>query len=224
MRLLLIEDYAPLASSLAQGLKEAGYGVDVATDGERGLSLAEEIAYDAIVLDLMLPKVDGYVVLDRLRQARNPAGVIILTARQDLGDRVKGLDLGADDYVVKPFAFDELLARIRSVLRRRQGRFDSIITVDDLTIDTVARIVKRGSRVISLSAREYALLEYLAARRGETVTRSEIVEHVYDFASAPSSNVVDVYVGYLRRKIDQDQEAKLIHTRRGFGYSLGDPR
>ena len=223
MRLLLIEDYAPLAHSLAQGLKEAGYSVDVATDGERGLAFAEAVEYDTIVLDLMLPKVDGYAVLDRLRQARNPAGVIILTARQELGDRVKGLDLGADDYVVKPFAFDELLARIRSVVRRRQGRLDSVITVADLTIDTAARIVKRGSRVISLSAREYALLEYLAARRGETVTRAEILAHVYDFASAPSSNVVDVYVGYLRRKIDQEPEPKLIHTRRGLGYSLGDP-
>jgi DNA-binding response OmpR family regulator len=223
MRLLLIEDYAPLAHSLAEGLKEAGYGVDVAMDGERGLSFAEATAYDVIVLDLMLPKVSGYVVLERLRHARNPAGVIILTARRDLGDRIKGLDLGADDYVVKPFAFDELVARIRSVIRRKQGRCDSVVTVADLTIDTAARIVKRGSRFISLSAREYALLEYLAVRRGEIVTRSEILEHLYDFASAPSSNVVDVYVGYLRRKIDQDPEEKLIHTRRGLGYSLGDP-
>lgn len=222
MRLLLIEDYPPLVRSLAQGLREAGYGVDIATDGESGLSLAESTAYDVIVLDLMLPRMNGYVVLERLRSARNPAGVIILTARQDLTDRIKGLDLGADDYIVKPFAFDELLARIRSVIRRRQGQPEPVIRIADLSVDTSARTVRRGPRLIPLSAREYALLEYLAIRRGQTVTRSEILEHVYDFASAPASNVVDVYIGYLRRKIDQGSPVKLIHTRRGLGYVLGD--
>jgi DNA-binding response OmpR family regulator len=223
MRLLLIEDYVPLARSLAQGLGEAGYGVDTAADGESGLALAEATPYDAIVLDLMLPRLDGYAVLERLRGAQNAAGVLILTARQELADRLKGLDLGADDYLVKPFAFSELLARLRAVIRRRQGQPHTVIAVADLSIDTTARIVKRGSHVITLSTREYALLEYLAARRGQTVTRPEIVEHVYDFLSLPSSNVVDVYIGYLRRKIDQGFEVKLIHTRRGLGYSLGDP-
>lgn len=221
MRLLLIEDYEPLARSLTQGLKEAGYGVDVAADGETGLALAEKAAYDIVLLDLMLPRVDGFTVLERLRAARSTVGVIILTAREELPDRIKGLDLGADDYVTKPFAFDELLARIRSVLRRRQGLSHNIIEIADLKIDTTARRVERAGHIIALSAREYALVEYLASRYGETVTRAEIVDHVYDFASSPSSNVVDVYIGYLRRKIDREGEVKLIHTHRGLGYSIG---
>ncbi len=223
MRLLLIEDYLPLARSVTQGLKEAGYAVDSAGDGETALALAEETAYDLIVLDLMLPRLDGYAVLERLRAAANPAGVIVLTARQDLSDRIKGLDLGADDYITKPFAFDELLARIRSVIRRRQGLPHNVIEIADLKVDTTARKVVRGGRIVALSAREYALLEYLASRQGEIVTRSEIVSHVYDFSSEPSSNVVDVYIGYLRRKIDRAGLPKLIHTRRGIGYYLGEP-
>jgi len=222
MRLLLIEDYPPLARSLAQGLKEAGYGVDTAADGETGLSLTEQAAYDLIVLDLMLPRVDGYAVLERLRAARNPAGVIVLTARQELPDRIKGLDLGADDYVTKPFAFDELLARIRSVIRRRRGLQHHVIEIADLKIDTTARKVERGGHLVALSAREYALLEVLASRHGETVTRAEIVDQVYDFSSAPSSNVVDVYIGYLRRKLDGEGQVKLIHTQRGIGYWIGE--
>jgi DNA-binding response OmpR family regulator len=222
MRLLLIEDYLPLARSLTQGLKEAGYGVDTATDGETGLAVAQKTPYDIIVMDLMLPRVDGYVVLERLRAARNPAGVIVLTARQELPDRIKGLDLGADDYITKPFSFDELLARIRSVIRRRQGLPHAVIEIADLKIDSNARKVERGGRIVALSAREYALLEYLASRHGEIVTRAEIVDHVYDFSSAPSSNVVDVYIGYLRRKIEREGETKLIHTRRGIGYYIGE--
>lgn len=222
MRLLLVEDYPPLVRSIRQGLHEAGYGVDVATDGEAGLSLASTVAYDVIILDLLLPKLDGYAVLERLRSAHSSAGVIILTARDAVPDRVRGLDLGADDYLLKPFAFEELLARIRALIRRQHGRSQRVLSVGDLDIDTSSRTVKRGSRPIALSAREYALLEYLAARRGQTVTRSEIWDHVYDFASEPSSNVIDVYIGYLRRKIDQDSCVKLIRTRRGLGYVLGD--
>ncbi len=223
MRLLLIEDYQPLLRALERGLREAGYGVDTAPDGERGLALAESTPYDVIVLDLMLPGVDGYALLERLRSARNPAGVIILTARQGVADRVKGLDLGADDYLTKPFSFDELLARVRAVMRRRQGQPHTVLSVADLEVDTTARSVRRGARAIPLSSREYSLLEYLARREGQTVTRAEIVEHVYDFQSVPTSNVVDVYIGYLRRKIDQEQAVKLIHTRRGLGYRLGLP-
>lgn len=222
MRLLLIEDYPPLSRALERGLREAGYAVDVAADGERGVELAEAVAYDLVILDLMLPGLDGYAVLERLRGARDPTGVIILTARQGVSDRIKGLDLGADDYVMKPFAFDELLARVRSVIRRRAGQSGASITVGDLEIDPAARTVRRGVSVIPLSTREYALLEFLALRRGQTVTRAEIVEHVYDFGSAPSSNVVDVYIGYLRRKIDEGRDVKLIHTRRGLGYCLAD--
>ena len=220
MRLLVIEDYHPLARSMAQGLREVGYVVDVAEDGEAGLSLAKTVSYDAIVLDLMLPKLDGFAVLERLRQDQHPAGIVVLTARAEVSDRVKGLDLGADDYLVKPFAFEELLARIRTVIRRQYGRPTRSIAVGDLEIDTVARVVTRGRRPITLSAREYALLEYMAARRGQVVSRAEVWEHVYDFGSEPSSNVVDVYIGYLRKKIDQGHPRKLIHTRRGFGYVL----
>ncbi len=223
MRLLLIEDYQPLLRALERGLREAGYGVDTAPDGERGLALAESTPYDVIVLDLMLPGVDGYALLERLRASRNAAGVIILTARQGVTDRVKGLDLGADDYLTKPFSFDELLARVRAVIRRRQGQPHTVLSVADLEVDTTARTVRRGARVIPLSSREYSLLEYLARREGQTVTRAEIVEHVYDFQSVPTSNVVDVYIGYLRRKIDQEPAVKLIHTRRGLGYRLGLP-
>jgi DNA-binding response OmpR family regulator len=223
MRVLVVEDYEPLARSVAQGLREAGYAVDLSGDGEEGLWYAESNAYDAIVLDVMLPKLDGLEVLRRLRDKKNPAGVLILTARDRVADRVTGLDAGADDYLVKPFEFAELLARVRAVIRRRYQVQEPVIRIADLEVDTGARVVKRGGASVPLSAREYALLEYLALRQGQIVTRAEIWEHVYDFASDPSSNVVDVYIGYLRKKIDQDHEPKLIQTRRGQGYLLGAP-
>jgi DNA-binding response OmpR family regulator len=221
MRVLVIEDYLPLSRSLCQGLEEAGYAVDAARDGVQGLELAEGAPYDAIVLDLMLPGRDGLSILERLRQARNPVGVVVLTARDGLRDRVRGLDLGADDYLVKPFAFEELLARVRAVIRRRYRESGRTLTIGDLEVDTVARAVRRGGEVVPLSAREFALLEYLAARQGQVVTRAEIWDHVYDFASEPSSNVIDVYIGYLRRKIDRGRQPALIQTRRGQGYLLG---
>jgi DNA-binding response OmpR family regulator len=223
MRVLLVEDYDPLARSVAQGLREAGYAVDRSADGEEGLWYAESNAYDAIVLDLMLPRMDGLTVLRTLREKKNPAAVLLLTARDRLADRVSGLDAGADDYLVKPFEFAELLARLRALIRRRYRQGEAVIRIADLEVDTGARVVKRAGASIQLSAREYALLEYLALRRDQVVTRAEIWEHVYDFASDPSSNVVDVYIGYLRRKIDHDREPKLIQTRRGQGYLLGAP-
>lgn len=223
MRILIVEDETKTGDYLKQGLTEAGFTVDLSRDGVNGLHLALTEAYDLAVLDVMLPGTDGWQILQGIRRAGKEMPVLFLTARDAVDDRVKGLELGADDYLVKPFAFDELLARIRSVIRRRQGLAHAVISVADLSVDTTARTVTRGSQAIPLSAREYALLEYLAGRRGETVTRAEIVEHVYDFGSAPSSNVVDVYIGYLRRKIDQGFDAKLIHTRRGMGYSLGEP-
>lgn len=222
MRILLIEDYLPLVRSVGQGLREAGYVVDTATDGEAGLDSAESTGYDVVILDLMLPKLDGLTVLKRLRGQRNTTPVLVLTARDGVDDRINGLDLGADDYLVKPFAFAELLARVRAIIRRRYQSSASTIRVCDLEIDTTARAVRRGGASIVLSAREYALLEYLASRRGQVVSRSEIWDHVYDFASEPSSNVVDVYIGYLRKKIEQEQGPKLIHTRRGQGYVLGE--
>jgi two-component system OmpR family response regulator len=220
VRLLVIEDYPPLRRSLLQGLQEAGFAVDTAADGEEGLALACGAPYDAIVLDLMLPKLDGLEILETLRRQSSPAGVLILTARDAVADRVRGLNLGADDYLVKPFAFDELLARLHAVIRRRYRSAHGTIRIGDLEIDTLARTVKRSGAVVALSAREYALLEYLAARRGQVVTREEIWDHVYDFASEPASNVVDVYVGYLRRKLERPGQPGLIQTRRGQGYVL----
>ncbi len=221
MRLLLVEDYAPLANSLRHGLSEEGYAVDLAVDGEEALGLCAVAEYDAVVLDLMLPKVDGLAVLAELRCSRNKVPVLVLTAKDALEDRVRGLDLGADDYLVKPFAFIELLARLRSLIRRSYGSVTTTIRVADLELDPASRSVSRAGKPIALSAREYALLEYLSTRRGHVVSRSEIVEHVYDFRSEPSSNVVDVYIGYLRKKVDHGHPTKLIHTRRGLGYLLG---
>jgi DNA-binding response OmpR family regulator len=222
MRILVVEDYAPLASSIVAAVREAGWAADHAADGEEALSFAEASKYDAIVLDLMLPKLGGMEVLARLRSKGNDSAVLILTARDDVGDRVQGLDTGADDYLVKPFALAELLARLRALVRRRYQGATPSLKIGDLVIDTAGRTVQRAGKSITLSAREYAVLEYLASRRGQVVTRAEIWDHVYDFASEPSSNVVDVYIGYLRRKIDQGHDRRLIHTRRGQGYLLGE--
>jgi DNA-binding response OmpR family regulator len=226
MRVLLVEDYEPLARSLTQGLREAGYAVDVTGNGEEGLGLAQTNPYDALILDVMIPKIDGLTILRRLREADSRAAVVIITARDRVSDRVAGLDLGADDYLVKPFAFHELLARLRAVIRRRYQSSANVLAVGDLVIDLGARSVRRGGRAIMLSAREFALLEYLALRRGQIVTRTEVWEHVYDFAAEPSSNVVDVYVGYLRRKLGEGEaeSTRLIHTHRGLGYSLDAER
>lgn len=222
MRVLIVEDYLPLVGAISNGLREAGYAVDTAFDGEEGLTCAQATAYDVIILDIMLPKLDGLALLERLRRERHPAAVLLLTARDGVADRVRGLDLGADDYLVKPFAFEELLARVRAMVRRRYRQSERTVRIADLEIDTVARTVRRAGRRIALSAREYALLEYLCARQGQVVTRTEIWDHVYDFASEPASNVIDVYIGYLRRKIDSEHPTKLIHTRRGQGYTLGE--
>ncbi len=220
MRILLIEDYPPLRRSLTQGLEEAGFAVDSSADGEEGLWYAKNNAYDAVILDLMLPKLDGLTVLTRLRAAGSTCQVIILTARDTVEDLVRGLDLGADDYLVKPFALAELLARLRALVRRAYGAKDSVIRVGDLEIDTAARTANRAGAAITLTAREYALLEILARRSGELVTRSDLWEHCYDFLSESTSNVIDVYIGYLRKKIERPGLARLIHTRRGQGYML----
>lgn len=222
MRVLVVEDYAPLRKSLARGLREAGFAVDASGDGEEGLWYAESNEYDAIVLDLMLPKLDGLTIIRRLRKAQSPTSILILTARDAVEDRVRGLDLGADDYLVKPFAFEELLARVRALIRREYGARAPVIRVADLEMDTAARVVRRAGRQIELTGREYALLELLALRAGEVVTRTDIWEHVYDFDSSAQSNVVDVYIGYLRRKLEASGLPRLIHTRRGQGYMLGD--
>lgn len=221
VRALVVEDYTPVRNAVVEGLAENGFAVDSAVEGEEGLWLAQNNPYDIIVLDVMLPKLDGLTILRRLRKTGADIPVLVLTAKDTLEDRVAGLDLGADDYLVKPFAFSELLARVRALVRRRYAHRDPTIRIEDLEIDTVKRAVTRGGEPVQLSAREYALLEYLALRTGELVTRTEIWEHVYDFRSDAHSNVVDVYIGYLRKKLESGRMTKLIHTRRGQGYVLG---
>lgn len=222
MRVLVVEDYAPIREAVAKGLREASFAVDAAGDGREGLWYAESNDYDVIILDLMLPEIDGLTILKKLHSSGRRTRVLILTAKDRIEDRVAGLDCGADDYLVKPFAFEELLARVRTLVRRKYEMSNPVIQIADLEIDTSARTVKRGARGIDLTAREYSLLEYMAARAGQVVTRTDIWEHIYDFDSASQSNVVDVYVGYLRKKIETPGSPKLIHTRRGHGYFLGE--
>jgi DNA-binding response OmpR family regulator len=218
MRALIVEDYPPVRTAIHEGLLEAGFSVDVAADGEAGLALAQDTPYDAVILDIMLPKKSGLDVLRALRRAGSTTAVLLLTARDSIADRVEGLDVGADDYLVKPFALAELLARVRALVRRSYGHRTPVIEVSNLTIDTTRRRAWRAGRELAVSAREYALLEYLALRAGHLVTRTEIWNHVYDFRSDMQSNVVDVYIGYLRKKLGPPA---LIHTRRGIGYVLG---
>jgi DNA-binding response OmpR family regulator len=222
VRLLIIEDYTPLRDSLARGLRDAGYAVDATGSGGDGLWYAQNHPYDLVILDIMLPGIDGFELLRRLRGAGRTPHVLVLTARDTVADRVTGLDLGADDYLVKPFAFDELLARLRAMVRRRYDRADPVIRIGDLEVDTRARRARRGGRALGLSAREYALLEYLAHRAGEIVSRTELWDHAYDEAAEPGSNVLDVHISHLRKKIDDGWARKLIHTRRGQGYVLGE--
>jgi DNA-binding response OmpR family regulator len=221
MKLLLVEDYFPLRKSLLTGLREAGYAVDVAADGENALWHAMSNEYDVILLDLNLPLLDGLSVLKELRLGGGTAQVMIISAQDTVVDRVRGLDAGADDYLVKPFAFDELLARIKALVRRKYAHKDPVISVEHLQIDTAMQRVRRGGESIQLTSREYALLEYLAMRQGETVCRTDIWEHIYDCLDSTTSNVVDVYIGYLRKKIDLSGKPSLIRTVRGRGYALG---
>ena len=222
MRVLVIEDYAPIRNALVDGLSQAGYSVDASVDGAEGKWLAESGDYDVVILDLMLPKIDGLSILRSLRKQGKDTNVLILSARDTAQERVAGLDLGADDYLAKPFVFDELLARVRALVRRKYGGKSPVIHVSDLAIDTKARRVTRAGETIEMTAKEFALLEYMAHRHGDIVSRSEIWEHVYSFEADNHSNVVDVYISYLRKKIDRDGMAKLIHTRRGQGYLLGE--
>ncbi|HEY7120225.1 MAG TPA: response regulator transcription factor [Tepidisphaeraceae bacterium] len=221
MRILVAEDHPSLARSIADGLRDDGYAVDLTFDGNEALHLAASNPYDAIVLDLMLPGRDGFNIIQTLRRREVRTPILCLTARDAVVDRVKGLDVGADDYLVKPFNWDELLARVRSIVRRGHGQRSATIVVGDLEIDTARKAARRAGRAIELSAREYALLEYLAHRQGQVVSRSDIWEHLYDQHDETTSNVVDVYIGYLRNKIDKEFPTRLIHTRRGQGYLLG---
>jgi DNA-binding response OmpR family regulator len=220
MRVLVVEDHPSLARSIASGLREEGYAVDLTFDGTEGLQMGQTNPYDAIVLDMMLPGTDGWTILSTLRGGGRTTPVVCLTAQDGVDDRVRGLNLGADDYLTKPFAFEELVARLRATIRRSHAQASSVITVGDLEIDTARKVARRGGKTIELSAREYALLQYLAHRRDTVVTRAEIWGHIYDQHDEVSSNVVDVYIGYLRNKIDKDFDLKLIQTRRGQGYML----
>ena len=218
MRVLLIEDYAPIRRSVAKGLREAGFATDATGDGEEGSWYATANDYDVVILDLMLPGVDGLTILQRLRAEGRTTHVLILTAKDTVADRVRGLDLGADDYLVKPFAFEELLARVRALARRAYRAKNPSLEIEDLKIETTTQRVWRGEEQVFLTPREYALLEYLAMRGEEVVTRTDIWEHLYEFNSEADSNVVDVYISYLRRKIERAGKPTLIHTLRGRGY------
>ena len=223
MRLLVAEDDRKVASFIRQGLEEEGYAVEVAPDGATALDLVlASPPFDLVVLDVMLPRQDGFSVLKRMRERRIETPVLFLTARDTVPDRVAGLDLGADDYLTKPFSFDELLARIRALLRRGHGRRVPLLHVSDLTLDPATREVTRGSRKVELTLREFALLEFLMRNVGRVQSRSMLTEHVWGLNFDPESNVVDVYVGYLRRKVDGPGDLRLIHTVRGAGYVLRD--
>ncbi len=220
MKVLVVEDELRLARLVKQGLEEYNFQVDMVHDGEEGLHMAEEYPYDAVVLDINLPGVDGMTILARLRERQADVPVLLVTARTEIKDRIHGLDTGADDYIPKPFDMSELIARIRSAIRRSKGKPSPRIEIDDLEIDTNTHAVKRGGVEISLSAREFSLLQYLAMNSGRIVSRPELLEHIYATDVDWESNVIDVYITYLRRKIDKGFGRPLIHTVRGSGYMM----
>ncbi len=219
MRILVVEDDKKIASFISKGLKEAGFAVDLAPDGVDGLHLGTTEPYDAAIVDIMLPGLDGLSLIERLREKRVATPVIILSAKRSVDDRVKGLQSGGDDYMTKPFSFSELLARVHALIRRSTRVSEpSKLSAGDLTVDLLTREVKRGDREISLPTREFALLEYLLRNKGRIISKTSILEHVYDYSFDPQTNVVDVLVCRLRNKIDKDFSDKMIHTVRGMGY------
>ncbi len=220
MKVLVIEDSERLQRSLLHGLKSSGFAVDVVGDGEEGLAYAKHGVYDVIVLDLMLPKVDGLTVLKRLRASGSDTHVLILSAKDQVGERVEGLHLGADDYLTKPFAFEELVARIRALIRRKYDAKDPVLRAGPLTIDTARRTVSRGQEPVPLTPQEYAVLEYLVTRRGHVVSKSDLLDHLYGGDGAASENAVEVLVHQLRKKVQTPGSPDIIETRRGFGYLI----
>ncbi|MEW6660486.1 MAG: response regulator transcription factor [Thermodesulfobacteriota bacterium] len=220
MRILVVEDEKKVAGFIKKGLEEEGYAIDVAFDGREGLLRALDGVYDLIILDLNLPQMDGLRVLREFRQHRGKTPVLLLTVRAAIEDKVLGLDTGADDYLTKPFSFQELLARIRALLRRRVEAASPLLQVADLTLDPARRLVSRGPEKIDLSTKEFALLDYFMRHPGRVLTRTMIGEHVWDYDFDPMSNIIDVYVNYLRKKIDAGRERKLLRTVRGVGYVL----
>lgn len=222
MRVLIVEDTPRMASLLLRGLTEEGYAVDVATNGIDGVWLATEQSFDAIVLDVLLPDIDGFEVCRRLRRANRWAPLLMLTARDDVSDRVRGLDAGADDYLTKPFAFEELFARVRSLVRRGPHERSPILEVGDLVLDPAEHTVRRGATRVDLTPKEFALLHYLMQHPREALTRPQLLEHVWDFAFEGDPNIVDVYIGYLRDKVDRPFKRASLQTVRGVGYRLRD--
>jgi DNA-binding response OmpR family regulator len=222
MRLLVVEDEEKVASFIRMGLGQENYAVDVAKDGQKGLQLAESVNYDLVILDLMLPGIPGLELLKRLRVKKPSLPVLILTAKGDVNDKVAGLDGGANDYLVKPFAFAELSARVRALLRRELPQTNSTLRYADLELDTATHVVKRAGKEIDLKPKEFALLEYLLRNAGRSVTRIMILEHVWDIHFDSISNVVDVHINTIRNKLDKDFRPQLIHTIRGVGYVLKD--
>ena len=220
MRILVVEDDHALRKILQKRLTAEGYAVDACVNGTDGLDFALAMTYDGIVLDIMLPGMNGLQILKHLREKHCESGVLLLTAKDAIPDRVQGLDIGADDYLTKPFAFDELLARLRALLRKRSGIHSPKLVVDDLVMDITAHTVSRGGNDINLTAKEYALLEYLMRNAGQVLTRDQIVDHVWNYDHQFETNLVDVYIRYLRRKIDNEDTTKLLHTVRGVGYVL----
>ncbi len=221
MRILVVEDDKKIASFLEKGLTEAGFSVDVASDGLEGLSLALTEPYQAAVIDIMLPGLDGLSLIEKVRERNIDIPVLILSARQSVDDRIEGLQRGGDDYMVKPFSFNELLARIQALLRRGQKHADaSVLTVGDLTLDPLTRQVHRSGEKIELPAKEYALLELLMRNAGRVISKTSILERIYDYNFDPQTNVVDVLVCRLRNSVDKEYDSKLIHTVRGMGYVL----
>ncbi|MDD9859209.1 MAG: response regulator transcription factor [Nitrospira sp.] len=223
MRVLIVEDEPKVASFIRRALEEESHAVDVCTDGIQGRDMASDVNYDLIILDLMLPGLAGIDVLQALRDARVKTPILILTARSKVEQRVTGLNAGADDYLIKPFAIEELLARSRALLRRTSGDTTSRLQIDDLILDTITHEVTRGGQRIDLTSKEYALLEYMMRNAGRVLTRPMIAEHVWDIHFDTFTNVIDVYINYLRNKIDRDRERGLIQTVRGSGYILKVP-
>ncbi|MDV6033237.1 MAG: response regulator transcription factor [Phycisphaera sp. RhM] len=223
MRILVVEDYEPVRSAVVQALTEEGFAVDAASDGPDGLWLAQTSEHDVLVLDIMLPELNGVEIVRQLRAENNDVPILLLTALDAVEQRVQGLDSGADDYLVKPFSMAELLARLRALVRRRFGDSSSVISIGGLAIDTAARNVTVNGEAIAMTAGEYKLIELLARRRGEVITRSEIWQSLYDMNSETTSNVVDVYIGYLRKKLRAAGLDSIIETRRGLGYVMQEP-
>lgn len=224
MRLLLAEDERDLNRIITKKLTSSGYSVDSFFDGQEAIDVLAYTDYDAVILDIMMPKADGFAVLRAIRDAGKTTPVLFLTARDAVSDRVKGLDSGANDYLIKPFSFDELLARIRAMTRTSFGAADNLLTIADITMDTKTQVVRRAGREVTLSAKEYALLEYLMHNQGIILSREKIENHIWNLDYEGGTNVVDVYISYLRKKLDEGREKKLIQTVRGRGYMLKEEK